>query len=112
MMYDRVFLTLEGEDIMIKGLGVYVPMALLPSRIINELRRRYDPDIYRTSCMILKIVNAEETKYRFWIERAPEPNEYNRLGAAEFMADDLTIGEQTVVDTVLKVGAAAAIKEV
>ena len=97
---------------MIRGLGVYAPMALLPGIIIDKIRQKCNPDIYRTSCMILKMVCGDNVKYRFWIDRSPEAMTYHDIVVVEVSADELTSGEPTVIDTVLKVGASSAIKEI
>jgi len=96
----------------VKGLGVYAPMALLPGIIIDKVREKYDPDIYRTSIMILKLVSDDLTKYRFWIDKNPSTLSPRELAMVEVMANELTEGEQAVIDTVLKIAATAALKKV
>ncbi|MBO4524366.1 hypothetical protein [Ruminococcus sp.] len=97
---------------MVKGLGVYAPMALLPGIIIDKVREKYEPDIYKTSIMILKLVSGELTKYRFWIDKDPNALSSRNLAIVEVMANELTDGEQAVIDTVLKIAATSALKKV
>ena len=97
---------------MLRGLGVYAPMALLPGIIIEKMRAKYDPDIYRTSIMVMKMVSGNMVKYRFWIDKDPEKLAPRELVIIEVMADELTEGEQAVIDTVLKIGATTALKKI
>ncbi|MBR5683588.1 MAG: hypothetical protein IKW96_10020 [Ruminococcus sp.] len=97
---------------MVKGLGVYAPMALLPTIIIDKVREKYEPDIYRTSIMILKLVSGDLVKYRFWVDKTPDILPMRELAIVEVMAQELTEGEQAVIDTVLKIAATAALKKV
>lgn len=97
---------------MLRGLGVYAPMALLPGIIIDKMREKYEPDIYRTSIMVMKMASGDMVKYRFWIDKDPEKLAPRELVIIEVMADELTEGEQAVIDTVLKIGATTALKKI
>lgn len=87
-------------------------MALLPGIIIDKMREKYEPDIYRTSIMVMKMASGDMVKYRFWIDKDPEKLAPRELVIIEVMADELTEGEQAVIDTVLKIGATTALKKI
>ena len=97
---------------MVRGLGVYAPMALLPDVIIEKLREKYDPDIYRTSIMIMKLVGGGVINSRFWIDTSPDLSAPRSSAMVDVLADELTEGEQAVIDTVLKIGAVSAMKKI
>lgn len=96
---------------MTRGLGVYAPMALLPNIIIEKLREKCEPDIYRTSCLMLKAVSDGNIIYRFEISGSTKAAVL-RGTAIEVAACELTEGEQTVIDTIIKITATSALKKI
>ena len=96
---------------MMRGLGVYAPMVLLPGIIIEKLREKCDPDIYRTNCLMMKTVSEDSIRYKFEITVSSETDMLRKI-VVIVPASELTEAEQTVIDTIIKITAASALKKI
>ena len=94
-----------------QGIGVYIQLAALPDRVIAYILQELQTvgaDAYNITNLFLQVGKLDDIKaYRVEV-KARSGNDWETVRVP---LDDLTTAEQLFIDTLVKVRAAAAIKE-